>query len=355
MHKLLSLLVTPLLAVPVPAVATHRHTAAGTADAVLSGGFVSPGTGAITWSVAPAGPAGADGRASLDYKLDPGATVTDRVVVTNHSAQALTLRIYASDALTTPDGGFDLLAADRTPVDAGAWITPERDTVALPASSRVVVPLVVAVPGNATPGDHVGGVVASVTARATGPDGSAVAVDHRVGTRVHLRVTGELRPELAVRDLGIDSHQSWAPWRLPALTSTFTVANTGNVRLMGAPSIRTRGKAFDGPDLPQILPGGQLRATVAADGVWPLFRTSVEIAVTPVDLDGRALAPRVTRTTVWLVPWPQLAVLGAVLLLVAAAILARRWRRKRMAVALAAAERRGRELALTSHDKETTT
>ncbi|MDR7277540.1 WxL protein peptidoglycan domain-containing protein [Catenuloplanes atrovinosus] len=334
MHRLVGLLITPLLATaPVPAPP-------------------APSPSPITWSVAPSGPAGPDGRTALDYKLDPGATLTDHVVVTNHSRRTLTLRVYATDAFTTPEGGFDLLPADRAPAGAGAWLTPERETVVLPSASRVVVPVTVAVPANATPGDHVGGVVASLTGSATGPDGSAVAVDHRVGTRVHLRVTGALRPELSLRDARVERHVPWNPLRLPTLTATVTVANTGNVRLAGAASVRTPGSVFAGPGLPQVLPGGEVRATVRTGGVWPLFRVPVEIAVAPVAVDGQPLDPRpapaVVRTAVWLVPWSQLAVLGALLLLTTAALLARRRRRRRLAAALAAAERRGRDLALSS-------
>ncbi|MDP9792677.1 hypothetical protein J2S43_001189 [Catenuloplanes nepalensis] len=343
MHRLLGLLMTPLLATaPVPA---PMPAPAPSAPA------------AITWSVAPSGPAGPDGRPALDYKLDPGATLTDHVVVANHSRQTLTLRLYASDALTTAEGGFDLLPADRAPVDAGAWIVPERDTIVLPSTSRVVVPVTVAVPANATPGDHVGGIVASLTARTTGPDGSEVSVDHRVGTRVHLRVTGALRPELSVRAPRITRHTSWNPLRLPTLTAAYTVANTGNVRLAGAPSIRTPGKAFDLPDLPQILPGREMRATATTGGVWPLFRVPVELAVQPVPMDGQPLDPApataVARTTVWLVPWSQLAALGALLPLVAAGLLLRRRRRLRTAAALAEAERRGRDRALSSLKEST--
>ncbi|GAB7044192.1 MULTISPECIES: WxL protein peptidoglycan domain-containing protein [Catenuloplanes] len=337
MHRLPALLMTPLLAtVPTPAPAPPAPAAPA----------------AITWSVAPAGPAGPDGRPALDYTLDPGATLTDHVVVANHSRRTLTLRLYASDALTTAEGGFDLLPADRAPVDAGAWITPERDTIVLPSTSRVIVPVTVAVPATATPGDHAGGIVASLSARATGPDGSEVSVDHRVGTRVHLRVTGALRPELSVRDPAITRHTSWNPLRLPTLTAAYTVANTGNVRLAGARSIRTAGRVFAAADLPQVLPGGEVRVTATTGGVWPLFRVPVEIAVEPVALDGRVLDPRpptaVARTTVWLVPWSQLAALGALPALVAAGLLLRRRRRRRTAAALAAAERRGRDRALSS-------
>ncbi|TGJ94378.1 hypothetical protein DLJ96_19990, partial [Actinotalea fermentans ATCC 43279 = JCM 9966 = DSM 3133] len=77
--------------------------------------------------------------------------------------------VYASDGVVTADGQFDLLPAGATPVDGGAWITlGEGDTagptqrVEVAAESSVTVPFTVAVPADATPGDHPAGVVAAL-------------------------------------------------------------------------------------------------------------------------------------------------------------------------------------------------
>ncbi|GIF17067.1 WxL protein peptidoglycan domain-containing protein [Actinoplanes teichomyceticus] len=315
----------------------------------------APGNDSLTWSVTPAGPEGPNGRPALDYKLDPGATVTDHVAVTNHSTRPLTLRLYASDAFTTPAGGFDLLAAGTAPTGAGRWITLARRTVTLPGTSRVVVPFTLAVPADATPGDHAAGVVASLAAGGTGADGSRVTVDHRVGTRVHLRVTGPLRPALTITEVRIGTATPWNPLRLPRLTATFTIRNTGNVRLAGQPSARVHGplglgsRGTTGPAVPEILPGGSLRTSIRLDAVPPLVRDRVELAVRPVTADGRAIDPAPVparwRGPVWLVPWPQIVALAAVAAIVATVLLARRRRRRLLREALAAAERRGREQA----------
>lgn len=319
----------------------------------------SPSTaGAITWSVAPAGAKGPDGRPALVYKLDPGARLTDHVAVTNHSPRPLTLRLYASDAFTTPGGGFDLLAGGRKPVDAGAWVTPVPGTVTVPAGSRVLVPVTIAVPANATPGDHTGGVVASLTTGAAAATGGGVRVDHRVGTRVYLRVTGPLRPALKLGAVEVTRRTSWNPLRLPEITADFTVTNTGNLRLAGQPSVRTAGpfglgrRGGTGTALPQLLPGNAVRATVTGRGVLPLGRVTVETVVRPRAVDGQAVDPApvvaVARTSIWLIPWPQLIVLGLAALLVAGGSGIRRRGRRRLRAALAAAEQRGREQGRTA-------
>ncbi|MEU8663030.1 WxL protein peptidoglycan domain-containing protein [Actinoplanes philippinensis] len=314
---------------------------------------------ALTWSVSPSGPKGPNGRSALDYKLDPGATVTDHVAVTNHSKQPVTLRLYAQDAYTTPGGGFDLRAGNTAPTDAGRWITLDRDRITVPATARIVLPFTLTVPADATPGDHAAGVVASLATEAGDAAGRRVSVDHRVGSRVHLRVTGALRPSLTVTDVRIDTATSWHPLRLPRVTATFTVANTGNVRLTGAPSARVEGpfglgaRAATAPALPEILPGGALTTTVVLDAVPPLFREHLIVDVQPATADGRAIDPAPVRAlsehTVRLTPWPQLALAALAIVLVLGLLLARRRSRRRMRAALAAAEQRGRaEAALAT-------
>ncbi|GAA3927271.1 WxL protein peptidoglycan domain-containing protein [Actinoplanes auranticolor] len=315
----------------------------------------APGTDSLTWSVTPSGPKGPDGRPALDYKLDPGAGITDHVAVTNHSKRPLTLRLYPNDAYTTAGGGFDLRAGNTEATDAGSWIKVSRDRLALPASSRIVVPFTVTVPANATPGDHAAGVVASILTEATDGDGNQVSVDHRVGARVYLRVTGPLQPALSITDVEINAATSWNPLRLPHVTATFTIGNTGNVRLGGRPTARVEGpfglggRTTEMAVIPEILPGGTLRVTTALDAVPPLFRERLTVDITPGPADGRSIDPAPVRAlatrTFWLVPWPQLALLTLVAALLAAWLLTRRRRTRRMQAALSAAEQRGRDQA----------
>ncbi|HWS31329.1 MAG TPA: DUF916 domain-containing protein [Actinoplanes sp.] len=314
----------------------------------------------LTWSVAPSGPQGPNGRPAFDYKLDPGATVTDHVAVTNHSRRPLTLRLYAQDAFTTSGGGFDLRAGAAAPVDAGGWITVGGERITLPASSRVVVPFTLTVPANATPGDHAAGIVASLLSDTADAAGNRVSVDHRVGSRVYLRVTGPLRQELTVTGVQINTRTSWNPSRLPDVTATFTVVNNGNVRLGGTPTIRIAGpfgfgaRTATAATMPEILPGGSLTTTVTVGSVPPLGRENLIVDLSPAPADGRAAdpapAPVSARHTVWLMPWPQLAVLAPAAGLLALWWSGRRRRERRMRAALAAAEQRGRDQARIPDD-----
>ncbi|WP_326551902.1 WxL protein peptidoglycan domain-containing protein [Micromonospora sp. NBC_01813] len=310
----------------------------------------------LTWGVAPSSPDGPNGRPAFEYKLDPGATLTDYVAITNHSDRPITLDVYASDAFTTEQGGFDLLAATEEPVDVGSWITFETRTLTVPSTSRLDVPFSIAIPDNATPGDHPGGIVASLAATGTDDEGNQVSVDHRVGSRIYLRVTGELQPVLDIVDLSVTHDGSWHPLRGGAVTANFTVRNTGNVRLTGQPQLAVDGplglarRSAVGDQLPEILPGDSYRTSVRVDGVPPLVRLGVGLSVEPAAVTDEVLDPApaaVTREVdLWAAPWPQLVILlliGAGTWLV---IAGRRRRRRRQAAqlehAVAAAREAGR-------------
>ncbi|TDC60161.1 DUF916 domain-containing protein [Micromonospora sp. KC207] len=308
---------------------------------------------AATWGVAPSSAKGPNGRPAFTYKLDPGATLTDYVAVTNHSARPLTLNLYASDAFTTTRGGFDLLAGGRQPTDVGAWVRIPRRTLTIPSTSRLDIPFTLTVPDNATPGDHAGGIVASLATTTTADaQGNQVAVDHRVGARIYLRVTGELQPALTVEDLRVRHTGSLDPLAGGTLTATFTVRNTGNVRLTGRPTLDAAGpfglggRSVAAAALPEILPGGELTTTVRMTGVPPLFRLTAGAAVTPAAVGDQVLDPPPqgdsARVTVWAVPWPQLVLLALLALAGWALTAARRRRVRQLAQAVAAAREQGR-------------
>jgi WxL interacting protein linking bacterial and host surfaces len=311
--------------------------------------------GAITWGVVPATADGPDGRAAFNYKLDPGAELVDHVAISNHSTEQLTLAVYASDAFTTTDGGFDLLPAAEPPVDAGSWITLDSAELAIPPRSRVHVPFQLTVPANATPGDHAGGIVASLTSQ---QPGGQVAVEHRVGARIYLRVTGELRPQLTVERIDARYAGTWNPFTGGALTATYTIRNTGNVRLTGSPAIEVAGpfglgrREATGEPLPEILPGGTVTTTVRAAGAAPLFRLTTTATVRPSGVDGEVLDPAApvaeARTRVWALPWSQSILLLSMSAGAAAGWCLRRRRRRVIAAQLATAREQGRTEALST-------
>lgn len=290
----------------------------------------------LTWSVSPVRAEDGTTRSAFAYELDPGQVVTDTARIQNFSPSPLDLQVYAHDGRTTRDGGFDLLSADQASTDVGTWVRITARSVTVPARSRIDVPFLLDVPVGATPGDHAGGIVAAVVGDRTS-NGQVVRFEQRVGARIYLRVPGALTAALAIEDLRVDHDTSLNPLAPGTTRLTYSVRNTGNVRLGAQPTVRVDGpfgwlpRIGTGPPVNQILPRQVVTVVQEIPGVWPLVRLRAEASADPLPAPGSTgVQPAPTAPAsvgFWAVPWPALAVLA----LLAAVVLVRRRRRARHA------------------------
>ncbi|MET0929161.1 MAG: DUF916 domain-containing protein [Aeromicrobium sp.] len=290
----------------------------------------------VSWAVRTASnDFGAD-RQNYDYTLDPGGKLTDALMVVNHGKKALTLKVYAADGFTSDSGQLDLRTADEKPTGVGSWLTAGRGSIKVPAGKTVEVPFTIALPRNATPGDHVGGIVTSL---ATPGDEPGIEVDRRLAMRVHLRVGGELAPALAVEDLHVDHDGALTPFGRGDATVSYTIHNTGNAIVtaqqdasVAGPfgAFRVRAASID--DSPALLPGDSWKVETVVDGVLPTVRLAATVTLEPLVTDASgtitATDPVESTTHAWAVPWTGLLLL---VVLVAIAVLAVRSRRQRNA------------------------
>ena len=196
--------------------------------------LVQADDGTVTWSVEPAAtPEG--NRASFQYSVDPGTQIVDNVLVSNHGETSIDFTIYATDAINEPDtGAFSLLKADETPTDVGSWITTASDKLTLAAGQQADVPFNLLVPSDATPGDHVAGIVASV--QTTGEsNGATVVLDQRVGARVYLKVSGPVQSGVEVSGVTSGYTAELNPFAPGSVSVSYDVRNSGNLREGRAP------------------------------------------------------------------------------------------------------------------------
>ncbi|MEU8280367.1 hypothetical protein AB0C08_39355, partial [Microbispora bryophytorum] len=278
---------------------------------------------------------GPDGRSVIDIELPGGQQVTEHIAVINRSTQPVDFAIDANDGYLTAKGYFDMRPSDATPVDGGSWITvPDKVTIA--AGATAVVPVTVAIPQNATPGDHPAGVTASLDTIS-----GQVRVQNRVGVRLNIRVNGNYAAKVAVSDIHTTYTWSWNPFTPGTLDVTYTLANTGNVRL--APDSRIQTSTLAGQNnwddtsaakAREIMPGGKRTFTAHLTGTWPLGPIDTTIMAIPSPA-GKPL-PGVTAeriaidTTLWAIPWPQLALLTLLLLTLLTIRITSTRRRKRI-------------------------
>ncbi|MCB7136441.1 DUF916 domain-containing protein [Cellulosimicrobium marinum] len=308
----------------------------------------------ITWSVTPADEDGPDGRRWVDLEADPGATLTEHLAVTNFGDVPATFALTAADGYLTANGRFNMLPSDQESTAAGTWFTVQ-DEVEVDPDETVVVPYTIAVPANATPGDHPAGVAASIRSTSTGEGGTNLGVESRVGFRVTTRVTGEVQPVLVVDDVRASYTPSWNPFAAGDLRVSYDVVNEGNVRLGADGTVEASGlfgllsRDADAEPLTEVLPGGSLASTVDVDQVWPLGPVTTTVTLTPVpvadDEIEAALDPVTVSVTTWAIPWPQLLLAAIVVVIVLGVRDERRRRRKRLDAMLARARDEGRRSA----------
>ncbi|GIF96732.1 WxL protein peptidoglycan domain-containing protein [Catellatospora citrea] len=341
MSRIVRLLAVALLAAPaaLPAAASAAPPAA---PRLAPAAPTQPAN--ATFGIQPASPTGPDSRPQFQFGATKGAVVRDQVVVRNYGDKALTLQVYASDAFNTPEGGFDLLAAGRNPVDVGAWTKLDRTAVAVPARGQVVVPFTLTVPADVMPGDHIGGIVASMTTTQTDAQGNKVAVDQRVGARIYLRVPGLLRATLSVDALSADFAARGLTGGGTA-TVSYTVRNTGNVRIAARQQLALSAALWTDPtapvlpELPELLPGASMELTYVADGVPPVGLLTAQLRLEPKAV-GTDLNPTMIsvsrRADFWALTWVTVTIAVGVLLVITGLVLLvllLRRRRRRLAAA----------------------
>ena len=275
-----------------------------------------------------------DGRTRFSYAADPGQQVADHYLVRNTGTTAQTYTVLSTDAFNDEAGEFALLETDAPASDIGNWVTFENGTNRLqfdlqPGQSRLV-PFTLAIPADATPGDHAGGIAASVKS----PSGQ-VTLDRRLGTRMYLRVSGDIQAGLSIAGLSASYLGDW--WN--PLTGTvrvhYTVENTGNIALasnitVGARTwfgIQTGGLQGDG--IPELLPGSTRTFETDLPGIASWGYLNPYVTLNPFvegdDASKRMGVAATARDTILIAPpW---------ILLIAAAVFVgfvvfRRWRSK---------------------------
>lgn len=242
--------------------------------------------GQITWSVEPV-PTSAGRRTRFEYEIDPGTQITDAVVIANRGETPADFVVYATDAVNDPEtGAFGLLPSDAEPSDAGAWVTAASEAISLQPGTEATVPFTVIVPSDATPGDHVAGIVAAVLTEGE-QDGAAVLLEQRVGARIYLDVSGARVPELEVTAVTSAFSASWNPFAPGDLEVAYTVRNSGNVRLDASQQVTISGPlgiplgAAAPAAVRELLPGQSVRVIADVPSVFAALLAWSDITVTP--------------------------------------------------------------------------
>ncbi|GAC1603737.1 MAG: hypothetical protein NVS3B21_32530 [Acidimicrobiales bacterium] len=265
--------------------------------------------------------AGFAGQTSLEkqhfaYATSPGAVIRDSVTVFNLTSAPVPIDLFAVDMVTTPDGQHAPGPRTPAPTDAGSWIRLGSNHVDLAPHQVLNVPFRVTIPRHATPGDHLGAVVASYL----GPTpSSGLRIEDRVALTTNIRVLGHLSPRITVGSLSLDQHDDFA----------FTVHNVGNALVTLSGSVRIDGRQLDlAPKNLYVIPGGD--ATLRAH--WrkrPWFgQVSARAHVIGTLTDHAPVVADSARFHEWFIPWRDLSTIATFIAAFALIALATRSRRR---------------------------
>lgn len=281
-----------------------------------------------------------DKRAYYSFAITPGGRSYDHVAVINYSLQPLTLLVHATDAEITPQGGFALLPPNTRSTQVGTWISLPASilTINLPPRSLRIIPFSVEVPADATPGDHAGGITATLESFIRSKSGQKFKLLQSVGARLFIRVSGPLYPGLAVENLKTHYDGTANPIASGSAVIRYTVRNVGNVALGGRQSVwisglfGSRTTAHGVPQVPLLLPGTFVEETVPVRSVFPEISMTSHVSITPLVLPGSVEPPSGPfkgSSGFWAIPWTIIGIIVFVLLAMAVLWWYRRRRRRR--------------------------
>jgi uncharacterized protein (DUF2062 family) len=304
------------LAVGGTPVAEHAAAAAtATATAAVT-------DGGVAWTVQTADNGNGTARANFSYEAEPGEVIQDSMIVVNTGTVALPLAVYAADAFTAPSGDIDVLVDGSPSVGSGTWVTLSPAALDLAPGQQAEVAFTVTVPADARPGDHAAGIVTSLVSE----DASqSLSVDRRLGTRVNVRVAGDLAPAAVVSGVATGYTPSWNPFAPGVLTVAYSFENSGNTRLTGYETIAAFGPigllstTTPATQLKEVIPGSTIEVRSDIELLSPGWLTgSVTVAPEGVGLGAGSVTPITVHFSVPAIPWS----LYALLLLVVAIVLA---------------------------------
>ena len=169
------------------------------------------------------------------HYLEPGDELVDNALVINESDLPVRLQVYGTEAMTAINGGTAFGHRNENSNGVAGWITLDVGEVSLQPGETQIVPFTISVPSDASPGDHVAGLlverIPTVNETNTGATAEeppfAVEVVQRVGVAVVIDVPGDRVAQLGITDLRLgQQHDQGAVFEV-------AVHNTGNVMVDG--------------------------------------------------------------------------------------------------------------------------
>ncbi len=221
-------------------------------------------------------------RTRFDYQLNPGQPARDSIYVVNTGSSVQEVTLYARDAFSGPKGDFLIQDQSVEATDVGSWVTfadgESSYKFTLKPKGFVTVPFNVLTPTNATPGDHIGAVIASSVTK-----GKNLNIVRRVAVRLYARLSGQVQARLKLENVYAKTYPNpFNPFASNEIV-TYDISNTGNVELAADVSITTSGPFGLFGSAPQtvrvtnLLPGSKRHISQTVSGSGQLLVTTSSV------------------------------------------------------------------------------
>lgn len=272
--------------------------------------------------------------AKLEYKLIPGKSVAHTVNIVNRGDSALHIAALVSDYTIGSNNAFQFFEPGHLSYSASKWITlGATDFVLKPHESRAVT-ITVATPETVETGGHYAAVLFQ---SASDAKTKGVGIVARVGTLV----LGSPADDAGIIRKGeVVSFNTSNPWLLQNAASRVVFRNSGNVHLTLKGQVvfhSLLGNEVGRVALPSIttLPHGDRSMVVAWKGPWfGILRAQAQVRYGK-DMNSFDVASDSPEVWLFIIPWPLVIALLAVIIVGVAIAKARKRHAVRELLALA--------------------
>ena len=274
-------------------------------------------------------------RTRFDYQLNPGQPAEDSVYVFNTGTTDQEITLYARDAFSGAKGEFLIQDQKVQPTDVGSWVSfvNHKSTylVTLKPHGYVTIPFTVNTPTNATPGDHVGAIVASALTK-----GSSLNIVRRVAVRLYARLSGQVSPRLKLSNLTVTNSASALNPFDSSMVVSYDLENTGNTDLSADVAVQPTGIfGVNTADqvvtrITNLLPGSKRHLSQSISGITQTGLSGVSVTYSGILASSYATAYKPQGrldTSAFSLPVAWLLWLGILLILIVGWILISRARR----------------------------
>lgn len=261
--------------------------------------------------------------ALIEETLDPGFTKKYTIELTNLDVTEQTYFLTTRNISDVRPGGVPVFARDNkevTGMELADWISLDVTEIVLQSGESTNVPFTLAVPENASPGSHFGGVFISVDPPEL--ENSGAAVGYQVANIISIRVSGEVNESASIRQFSTEKFL----YSTQDINFNIRVENSGNVLVRPfGPLVITNmlGQQVDqvtfNPDLAGVFPERTRDFVLNWQGEGVGFGR-YEVVLSAIYGDEGAKKTMSSTASFWVLPMniigPALGVLAVLLLIV---------------------------------------